>query len=153
MWKIESVTSHNLYPLSLSQTVTLSQTPSPLERDILYGRPQKYVQKQVWSIEQILISSTLSRSGDHNYYDTENTETYTIDIQSESHTQFSMTFQRRHYLLISHDSLQQYMTVIIDRYMTDLIDQCFHPVTASISISILCIIIPLSVRCIWPTCQ
>ena len=36
--KIESVTSHNLYPLS--QTVTLSQTPSPLERDILYGRPQ-----------------------------------------------------------------------------------------------------------------
>ena len=23
----------------LSQTVTLSQTPSPLERDILYGRP------------------------------------------------------------------------------------------------------------------
>ena len=30
--KIESVTSHNLYPppLPLSQTVTLSQTPSPL---------------------------------------------------------------------------------------------------------------------------
>ena len=26
-------------PSSLSQTVTLSQTPSPLERDILYGRP------------------------------------------------------------------------------------------------------------------
>ena len=37
--KIESVTSHNLYPLPLSQTVTLSQTPPPLERDILYGRP------------------------------------------------------------------------------------------------------------------
>ena len=37
--KIESVTSHDLYPLPLSQTVTLSQTPSPLERDILYGRP------------------------------------------------------------------------------------------------------------------
>ena len=35
--KIESVTSHDLYPPS--QTVTLSQTPSPLERDILYGRP------------------------------------------------------------------------------------------------------------------
>ena len=27
--KIESVTSHDLYPLPLSQTVTLSQTPSP----------------------------------------------------------------------------------------------------------------------------
>ena len=39
--KMESVTSHDLYPPSpLSQTVTLSQTPSPpLERDILYGRP------------------------------------------------------------------------------------------------------------------
>ena len=37
---MESVTSHNLYPLPLSQTVTLSQTPGlpPLERDILYGR-------------------------------------------------------------------------------------------------------------------
>ena len=41
--KMESVTSHDLYPPSpLSQTVTLSQTPSPpLERDILYGRPLK----------------------------------------------------------------------------------------------------------------
>ena len=28
--KIESVTSHNLYPLPLSQTVTLSQAPPPL---------------------------------------------------------------------------------------------------------------------------
>ena len=37
--KIESVTSHNLYPPPLSQTVTLSQTPPPLERDIFYGRP------------------------------------------------------------------------------------------------------------------
>ena len=40
--KIESVTSHDFYPpppLPLSQTVTLSQTPPPLERDILYGRP------------------------------------------------------------------------------------------------------------------
>ena len=36
--KIESVTSHDLYPLPLSQTITLSQTPPPLERDILYGR-------------------------------------------------------------------------------------------------------------------
>ena len=38
--KTESVTSHDLDPpLPPSQTVTLSQTPSPLERDILYGRP------------------------------------------------------------------------------------------------------------------
>ena len=29
----------SLPPLPLSQTVTLSQTPSPLERDILYGQP------------------------------------------------------------------------------------------------------------------
>ena len=28
--KIESVTSHDLYPPPLSQTVTISQTPSPL---------------------------------------------------------------------------------------------------------------------------
>jgi len=28
-----------LTPLPLSQTVTLSRTPSPLERDVLYGRP------------------------------------------------------------------------------------------------------------------
>src|SRR6218665_1589840 len=34
-----SVTSHALYPLPLSQTVTPSRTPSPLERDVLYGRP------------------------------------------------------------------------------------------------------------------
>ena len=34
----ESVTRMIFTP-SLSQTVTLSQTPSPLERDILYGRP------------------------------------------------------------------------------------------------------------------
>ena len=37
--KIESVTSHDLYPLPLSQTVTLSQTPSPLERDIFMDGP------------------------------------------------------------------------------------------------------------------
>ena len=42
--KIESVMSHDLYPPPLSQTVTLSQTPSPppLERDILYGRPLNF---------------------------------------------------------------------------------------------------------------
>src|SRR6218665_1982221 len=34
-----SVTSHALEPPPLSQTVTPSRTPSPLERDILYGRP------------------------------------------------------------------------------------------------------------------
>src|SRR6218665_720746 len=34
-----NVTSHALYPLPLSQTVTPSRTPSPLERDVLYGRP------------------------------------------------------------------------------------------------------------------
>ena len=34
-----SVTSHDLDPLPLSQTVTPSRTPSPLERDVLYGRP------------------------------------------------------------------------------------------------------------------
>src|SRR6218665_1447936 len=37
--KFISVTSHALYPLPLSQTVTPSRTPSPLERDVLYGRP------------------------------------------------------------------------------------------------------------------
>ena len=36
---IDSVTSHDLYPPPLSQTVTLSQTPSPLEHDILYRQP------------------------------------------------------------------------------------------------------------------
>ena len=34
-----SVTSHALDPLPLSQTVTPSRTPCPLERDVLYGRP------------------------------------------------------------------------------------------------------------------
>ena len=37
--KFISVTSHGLYPLPLSQTVTPSRTPSPFERDVLYGRP------------------------------------------------------------------------------------------------------------------
>src|SRR6218665_1334589 len=36
--KCISVTSHALYPLPLSQTVTFSD-PLPLERDVLYGRP------------------------------------------------------------------------------------------------------------------
>ena len=37
----ESVTSHDLYPLPCHKLSTLSQTPSPLERDILYGRPHE----------------------------------------------------------------------------------------------------------------
>src|SRR6218665_1867374 len=37
--KCISVTSHALYPSPLSQTVTPSRTPPPLERDVLYGRP------------------------------------------------------------------------------------------------------------------
>src|SRR6218665_4078153 len=36
---LKNVTSHALGPLPLSQTVTPSRTPSPLERDVLYGRP------------------------------------------------------------------------------------------------------------------
>src|SRR6218665_3093850 len=35
------VTSHALDPLPLSQTATPSRTPSPLERYVLYGRPQR----------------------------------------------------------------------------------------------------------------
>src|SRR6218665_2181461 len=35
----ESLTSLALGPLPLSQTVTPSRTSSPLERDVLYGRP------------------------------------------------------------------------------------------------------------------
>src|SRR6218665_1712675 len=31
-----------LTPLPLSQTVTPSRTPSPLERDVLYGRPHTF---------------------------------------------------------------------------------------------------------------
>jgi len=38
--KIISVTSLTFLPLS--QTVTPSRTPSLLERDVLYGRPQSY---------------------------------------------------------------------------------------------------------------
>src|SRR6218665_2257109 len=38
-----SVTSHALDPLPLSQTVTPSRTPSPLERDVLYGRSLRHV--------------------------------------------------------------------------------------------------------------
>src|SRR6218665_3651185 len=37
-----SVTSHALDPLPLSQTVTPSRPPSPLERAVLYGRPLNF---------------------------------------------------------------------------------------------------------------
>ena len=40
--KCKSVTSHAPDPLPMSQTVTPSRTPSPLERDVLYGRPQNH---------------------------------------------------------------------------------------------------------------
>jgi len=33
--------SQALGPLSLSQTVTPTQTPCPLERDVLHGRPHR----------------------------------------------------------------------------------------------------------------
>ena len=43
--KFISVTSHALYPLPLSQTVTPSRTPPPcVHRDVLYGRPPKAIQ-------------------------------------------------------------------------------------------------------------
>ena len=35
--------THGLTPSPLSQTVTLSYTPSPLERDVLYGRPLRHI--------------------------------------------------------------------------------------------------------------
>src|SRR6218665_3607166 len=38
-----SVTSHALDPSPLSQTVTPSRTPSPIERDVLYGRPTIHI--------------------------------------------------------------------------------------------------------------
>ena len=38
--KIESVTSHDLYPPPLSQTVTLSQTPSPWSVTYFMDGPQ-----------------------------------------------------------------------------------------------------------------
>ena len=40
--KFISVASHALDPLPLSQTVTPSRTPPPLERDVLYGRSLEY---------------------------------------------------------------------------------------------------------------
>ena len=37
--KIESVTSHDLYPSPVTNCHTFSDPLPPLERDILYGRP------------------------------------------------------------------------------------------------------------------
>ena len=37
-------------PLPLSQTVTPSRTPSPLERDVLYGRPLSYIKYGVLNL-------------------------------------------------------------------------------------------------------
>ena len=51
--KMESVPSHNLYPLPLSQTVTLSQI-LPLERDILYARPPQN------RIDQCFVTKSIS---------------------------------------------------------------------------------------------
>ena len=38
--KMESVTSHDLYPLPCHKLSHFLRPPPPLERDILYGRPQ-----------------------------------------------------------------------------------------------------------------
>src|SRR6218665_1297706 len=47
--KYISVTSHALDTLLLSQTVTPTRTPSPLERDVglLYGRPLRICQRKL----------------------------------------------------------------------------------------------------------
>ena len=45
-WKCDVTQSS---PPPLSQTVTLSQTPPPLERDILYGRPLTYYNWKQWN--------------------------------------------------------------------------------------------------------
>ena len=42
---VTNVTSHALGTLPLSQTVTLSRTPSLLERDVLYERPLIIISK------------------------------------------------------------------------------------------------------------
>ena len=58
-----SVTLHDLSPSPLSQSVTLSQTPPPLERDILYGRPLTLTQTQI-----VRNNETIARSnGQVNY--------------------------------------------------------------------------------------
>ena len=58
--KFISVTSHALDSSSpLSQTVTPSRTPSPLERGVLYGRP--HMPDPIWTICS-LTDSNLSRA-------------------------------------------------------------------------------------------
>ena len=40
-------------PLPLSQTVTPSRTPSPLERDVLYGRPLTHIKLKNKSLRNV----------------------------------------------------------------------------------------------------
>ena len=46
--KIESVTSHNLYPSPVTNCHTFSDPLPPLERDILYGRPHITQERVKW---------------------------------------------------------------------------------------------------------
>ena len=55
MKKIISVTSHAFYPLPLSQTVTPSRASSPLECDVLYGRPHGGRLSHCGSTDQLII--------------------------------------------------------------------------------------------------
>src|SRR6218665_1939870 len=59
-----SVMSHALDPLPLSQTVTPSRTPSPLQRDVLYGRPPTH-----FSLPGHLPSVNCSRPKGSSIYD------------------------------------------------------------------------------------
>src|SRR6218665_4132345 len=55
-----SVTSHALGPTSpLSQTVTRSGTPSPLERDVLYGRPLDSGVNRATGLRKLISASVL----------------------------------------------------------------------------------------------
>ena len=52
--KMISVTSHALDSLPLSQTVTRSRPPSPLERDVPYGRaPESPAVGQIQEAQQL----------------------------------------------------------------------------------------------------
>ena len=90
--KIESVMSHDLYPLPLSQTVTLSQTPSPLERVILYGRPPSISTKTgiKWCDSEMLkyflrfLSASVSKFP--NWRDARTCQSYTDDVVQQEVT-------------------------------------------------------------------
>ena len=64
--KIESVTSHNLYPPSpVTNCHTFSDPLPPLERDILYGRPlRRLVPKNKLKV----LSTIINRNGDCEVY-------------------------------------------------------------------------------------